>query len=126
MIAEARFAHGLNRLGAFALVLSIGLAGCDEKQRVTQTSLDRGSATSKQVVGEQLYACEDGSRLVATFIGDGLNLDLTASKTGGVEHLSAPAQGLTYLGDRVAATLAGRTLLIKRLDRHALSCERDR
>ena len=55
---------------------------------------------------------------------DGLKIDLTSQPDGKVARLTAAAQGMTFVGDRIAAVLSGRQLFIDRVDRARLSCRR--
>lgn len=82
------------------------------------------SARHPAAIGEQRYRCTDGSQWDVDFVEDGLKIDLTSQPDGKVARLTAAAQGMTFVGDRIAAVLSGRQLFIDRADRARLSCRR--
>ena len=82
------------------------------------------SARHPAAIGEQRYTCSDGSQWDVDFVEDGLKLDLTSQPDGKVARLTAAAQGMTFVGNRVAAVLSGRQLFIDRDGDTRLTCAR--
>ncbi len=87
-----------------------------------ETRHDRRSPSD--FIGEQIYACGDGSQLDADFLADGLTLDLTRLPDGKPERLTAPATGLTFIGHKVNAVIRGGDMTIMREGLAPLQCRR--
>ena len=102
------------------------LSGCSrEPSDARQSTGAQPSASSVNPIGEQRYRCGDGSRWHVDTLADGLTVTLTPMPDGKQERLSAPAQGLTYVGDRIAATFSKNALTIERSDGPSVACQQD-
>lgn len=109
---------------ATGLVLAPGLLGCSPPSSDSDgdASHDR---RSPDFIGEHLYACPDGSRLDVDFLGDGLTLDIKTSPTAVPVRVTAPASGLTYVGDNLNVTISrGDRITLLRPGAAPLTCKR--
>ncbi len=126
---QSRFILGnhrgaIGRLLLFSLLASF-VAGCSGQSDDDRRSVARSkSKQHTNIVGEQTYVCDNGSVWDVDFLGNGLQINLRRVPKGEVERLTAPAQGLRFVGDRVAATVSGRGLVIEYTGRRATSCQR--
>jgi len=116
------------RLWPLILLLSVGaaLAGCSKEPGDANPTAGRQLFNANaNTIGEQRYRCSDGSQWHVDTLGDGLTITLTPMPTGKQERLDTPAQGLTYVGDRIAATFSKNALTIERSDGPAVACQRN-
>jgi hypothetical protein len=58
-------------------------------------------------------------------LADGLTITLTSMPEGKQERLDAPAQGLTFVGDRIGVTFNSDSMTIERSEGPAVSCQRN-
>ncbi|MHA3795595.1 hypothetical protein [Sphingomonas sp. YL-JM2C] len=108
-------------LAVLGLVPLAGLAACWGGDGNGNRHDERASFA---FIGEQIYACEDGSQADADFLADGLTLDLTRLPGGKPERLTAPATGLTFVGHKVNAIIRGGDMTIMREGATPLRCRR--
>lgn len=107
---------GLRRAMPRAALLAIALVvtGCAEEKKprvpTEQEIHSRDFETASRVRGRHLYACDDKEPLFVDFKDDGLTLELRSEEQGPVQTLSAPSQGLQYVGDTNSATMTGNEL----------------
>ena len=103
----------------------LSLMGCQQNGGGDESRHDRTSIPT--LVGEHLYACEDGTQLDGDFLVDGLTLDLAILPDQKPIRLTAPDTGLTYVGDKLNVSLTGvDTLKLVRADQKPLICRRTR
>ena len=99
-----------------ALVLVTGLAACSaSKQPAAPTEQEIHSserAAASWELGRHPYRCTDGTALFVEYKDSGLQIDLRESSDGPVMTLTAPAQGLQYVGQTASATFDGPQLKI--------------
>lgn len=110
------------------LLLSVAaaLSGCSrEPSDARQSPGAQPSALSANPIGEQRYSCNDGSQWHVDSLSDGLTITLTRMPGGKQERLDAPAQGLTFVGDRIAVTFKSDRMTIERSEGPAVSCRRN-
>ena len=112
-----------------ALVVVAGLAACSENKKPAPPteqqihSSDSGVATGE--VGRHPYRCSDGQPLFVDYKDGGLRIDLRRSNSGPPMTLTAPFQGLQYVGDTATATFKGAQLTIVEGDGRTRTCERE-
>ena len=112
-----------------ALALIAGTAACsDSKEPAPPTeqqihSLDSGVSTGE--MGRHPYRCSDGKPLFVDYKDNGLQIDLRWSTNGPSITLTAPAQGLQYVGDKITATFKGAQLTIVEGDGEIRTCVRE-
>jgi hypothetical protein len=100
-----------------SIVLIFGVAfltGCTEKQKprapTEQEIHSRDFETGSGVRGRHLYTCDKGGSLFVDFKDEGLSIELRREEGDIAEVLTAPAQGLQYIGDSGSAVMAGNEL----------------
>ncbi|WP_371424677.1 hypothetical protein [Tardiphaga sp.] len=107
---------------ASILILTLDLASCSTKQG-DESRHDGRSVPG--LIGEQIYACQDGSEVDVDFLTDGLTLDFSVRPAGKAERLTAPATGLTFIGDKINIKISGGdSLTILRTGAQPLLCQR--
>lgn len=83
--------------------------------------------TTPTLVGEQIYLCDDGTALHADFLDEGLTLDLSDRPGGRPMRLTAPATGLSFVGDGTTLSFVGADrILFAQIEREDLRCQRAR
>jgi hypothetical protein len=92
------------------------LAGCAEERKAhapTEQEIHaRDFETASGVRGRHLYACNDGEHLYIDFKDEGLSIELRRQEQESAQTLSAPAQGLQYVGDNASVTITGNEVKI--------------
>lgn len=90
------------------------LAGCTQEQKprapTEQEIHSRDFEAASGVRGRHLYACDKGDPLFVDFKDEGLSIELRREEGGTAQILTAPAQGLQYVGDSGSAVMAGNDL----------------
>ncbi|KHA63836.1 hypothetical protein NI18_13320 [Sphingomonas sp. Ant20] len=96
------------------IVLATVVAACAEERKPGATTEQeihsRDSETPSGVRGRHLYACDDGEPLFVDFKDEGLSIELRRVERETPRVLSAPAQGLQYVGDSESAIMTGNEL----------------
>ncbi|KHS49471.1 MULTISPECIES: hypothetical protein [Sphingomonadaceae] len=112
-----------------ALVLAGGLAACSESKPpappTEQQIHSSDSAVATGEMGRHPYRCSDGEPLFVDYKDSGLQIDLRRSNSGPPMTLTAPAQGLQYIGETATATFKGSQLTIVEGDGRTRICERE-
>ena len=102
------------RSSAALLAIAVIGPGCveEKKPRVpTEEEIhSRDFETASRVRGRHLYTCDDNEPLFVDFKDNGLTLELRSEEQGPVQTLSAPSQGLQYVGAANSATMTGNEL----------------
>ncbi|RVT93101.1 hypothetical protein [Sphingomonas crocodyli] len=105
----------LKALALFA-AMTPALGGCSKPKdppppsEAQVHSIDSGMESGE--IGWHPYRCSDGKPLLVEFKDNGLQISLRGPKMANSITLSAPAQGLQYVGDASTATLAGAKLIL--------------
>ena len=76
-------------------------------------------------LGRHPYRRSDGEPLFVDYKDSGLQIDLRRSNKGPPMTLTAPAQGLQYVGETATATFQGSLLTIVEGDGRTRTCERE-
>ena len=112
-----------------ALILVVGLAACTESKTpappTEQQIHSSDSAVATGEMGRHRYRCSDGEPLFVDYKDNGLQIDLRRSNGGPPMMLTAPAQGLQYVGETATATFKGSQLTIVEGDGRTRICERE-
>ena len=99
-----------------AVILVVGLAACSERKPpappTEQQIHSSDSAVATGEMGRHRYRCSDGEPLFVDYKDNGLQIDLRRSNGGPPMMLTAPAQGLQYVGETATATFKGSQLTI--------------
>lgn len=112
-----------------ALILVVGLAACSESKPpappTEQQIHSSDSAVATGEMGRHPYRCSDGEPLFVDYKDSGLQIDLRRTNNGPAMTLTAPAQGLQYVGKTATATFKGSQLTIVEGDGRTRTCERE-
>lgn len=103
--------------------LLLGLASCADKPAPSPNDGDHVIDRKPNVIGRHAYLCDKGRRWWVDFLSDGLTIDLAREGEAPV-RLTAPAQGLSYVGDKITARITGREMHIERSNKPPLLCQR--
>lgn len=85
---------------------------------------DHFAGTNSQVIGRHIYECDDDSKITVDFLADGLTIEMRSAAGGKPARLSAPGQGLQYIGDRITADATGGQMTINRQGHAVQACRR--
>ena len=85
---------------------------------------DHLAGPNAQIIGRHIYACDDDTQITVDFLADGLSIELRSSTGGRPARLSAPGQGLRYVGDKITADATGGEMTINRAVHAAQACRR--
>lgn len=114
---------GASLLAAALIVLSA--TGCSSQAPSSNPhDEDHFAGTNPQIIGRHVYACDDGVKITVDFLADGLTIEVRSSTGGKPARLSAPGQGLQYIGDRITADATGGQMTINRQGHAAQACRR--
>ena len=112
-----------------AVILVVGLAACSERKPPappTEPQIHSSdSAVTTGEMGRHRYRCSDGEPLFVDYKDNGLQIDLRRSNGGPPMMLTAPAQGLQYVGETATATFKGSQLTIVEGDGRTRICEQE-
>lgn len=114
---------GVSLLAAALIVLSA--TGCSSQAPSSNPhDKDHFAGTNPQIIGRHIYACDDGAKITVDFLADGLTIEMRSSTGGKPARLTAPGQGLRYIGDRITADATGGQMTINRQGYAAQACRR--
>ena len=112
-----------------AVILVVGLAACSERKPpappTEQQIHSSDSAVTTGEMGRHRYRCSDGEPLFVDYKDNGLQIDLRRSNGGPPMMLTAPAQGLQYVGETATATFKGSQITIVEGDGRTRICEQE-
>ncbi len=108
-----------------AAVMTISAAGCSSHAPTSSPhDEDHSAGTNPQIIGRHVYECGDGAQITVDFLADGLTIEMRGTAGGRPARLSAPGQGLRYIGDRITADATGGQMTINRQGHAAQACRR--
>lgn len=109
-------------VAAFAV---LSAAGCSSQAPSSNPQdEDHFADTNPQIIGRHVYECDDGAQITVDFLADGLTIEMRGTAGGRPARLSAPGQGLRYIGDRITADATGGQMTINRQGHAAQACRR--
>lgn len=119
-------AHQLPRVLAGAMVLV--LAACsDERKPSTPTEQELHAKDGFEgggVRGRHLFACDDGKMIFVDFKDQGLTLEIRERDAGPPLVLTAPSQGLQFVGEGATVTITAGGLRLDPAEGRTRSCRR--
>lgn len=104
------------------------LVGCSESDQadasnsVTNTTLD--VQIPPAIIASHTYRCAGGDVLYVDFLQDGTSINVKRWPSGPSLRLTAPSQGLTYVGDGMNLTLNGKDIKIDGPKKASRICKR--
>lgn len=106
-------------------LMATSAAGCSSQAPSSNPhDEDHFAGTNPQIIGRHIYGCDDGAQITVDFLADGLTIEMRSTAGGKPVRLSAPGQGLQYIGDRITADATGGQMTINRQGRPAQACRR--
>ncbi|MCI1271488.1 MAG: hypothetical protein LKM31_00165 [Sphingobium sp.] len=110
---------------AVAALIILSAAGCSSQAPSSNPhDEDHFAGTNPQIIGRHIYGCDDGAQITVDFLADGLTIEVRSTAGGKPVRLSAPGQGLQYIGDRITADATGGQMTINRQGHPAQACRR--
>ncbi|MBB3589342.1 hypothetical protein [Sphingomonas sp. BK481] len=112
-------------LGLGAILI---LAGCSEQpQKGPPTEQEihaADSAVASRAPGRHPYRCDDNKTLLVDFKDQGLTVELRRDAKAPAAVLTAPLQGLQYVGDAETATFSGNQIKIEAPGKRPVLCQK--
>ncbi len=106
-------------------LFAVAASGCSSQAPSANPHAgDHLAGPNAQIIGRHIYACDDDARITVNFLADGLSIELRSSTGGRPVRLSAPGQGLRYIGDKITADATGGKMTINRAGHAAQACRR--
>lgn len=108
--------HGARRIVTTMSLIAgtVVLAACAEERKPRAPTEEeihsKDFETPSRVRGRHLYACDDGEPLFVDFKNQGLSIELRRREQEVPRVLSAPSQGLQYVGAEESAEMTGNEL----------------
>ncbi|MDE0880783.1 MAG: hypothetical protein OSB00_19310, partial [Sphingomonas bacterium] len=108
----------MHHLGlGFGMGIVLVLAGCSEEPRkgppTEQEIHAADTAVTSRTPGRHPYRCDDNQTLLVDFKDQGLTVELRRDANAPAVVLTAPLQGLQYVGDAESATFSGNQIKIE-------------
>ena len=107
----------------------LALSGCSEEPQKgppTEQEIHAGdSGVSNGTPGRHLYACNDTRPLIVDFKDQGLTVEFRRDGRAVPTVLTAPFQGLQYVGDAESATFAGNQIRIGAPGKRPVVCTKE-
>ena len=104
----------------------MALAACSEqpttKAPTEQEIHANDSADASGTPGRHPYECDDKRTLLIDFKNEGLTLEIRRNADAAPIVLTAPAQGLQYVGDTASATFRGNEIRIEEANEPTIVC----
>jgi len=83
------------------------------------------SGVSSGAPGRHLYRCDDDRTLIVDFRDQGLTVEFRRDARAAPTVLTAPTQGVQYVGEAERATFAGNQIKIEAPDRRPILCMKE-
>lgn len=104
------------------------LAGCSESDQADTSNTSTNTTLPIQmphaIVASHTYRCTGGDVLYVDFLADGTSINAKRRPSGPLLRLTAPSQGLAYVGDGMNLTLNGRDIKIDEPKKPSRMCKR--
>ncbi|WP_447954109.1 hypothetical protein [Sphingopyxis chilensis] len=119
-------------LSRYALLLAVPiailLAGCSEKSdREGSTATANATAPVAMppaIIASHAYRCSNGDVLYVDFMQDGTSINVRRGPSGPTLRLTAPSQGLAYVGDGMNLTVSGKEVRVDEPKQVSRTCKR--
>ncbi|AMG76525.1 hypothetical protein [Sphingopyxis granuli] len=104
------------------------LAGCSESDQADTSNMSANTTLPIQmppaIVASHTYRCTGGNVLYVDFLADGTSINVKQRPSGPSLRLTAPSQGLTYVGDGMNLALNGKDIEIDEPKKPSRMCKR--
>ncbi|WP_235524600.1 hypothetical protein [Sphingomonas sp. Leaf230] len=106
----------------------MALSACSEQSPkmppTEQETHARDSAVTSGTPGRHLYRCDDDQTLLVDFKDQGLTIELRRDASAPAAVLTAPLQGLQYVGDAETATFSGNQIKVEAPGKRPMLCQK--
>lgn len=117
------------RIGLICMGVLLASSGCSEQPRKmppTEQEIHAGdSGDASKTPGRHPYRCDAIRPLLVDFKDEGLTLELRRDASAAPVVLTAPAQGLQYVGDTISATFTGNEIKIEEAGKRPVLCRKE-
>ncbi|PCD03774.1 hypothetical protein COC42_05365 [Sphingomonas spermidinifaciens] len=117
------------RIAGAGLALALALSACSEQAQKgppTEQEIHAGdSGVPSGAPGRHLYRCDDDGTLIVDFKDQGLTVEFRRDAKAAPTVLTAPMQGLQYVGDAQSATFAGNQIRIEAPGKRPVVCMKE-
>ncbi|ABF54293.1 hypothetical protein Sala_2587 [Sphingopyxis alaskensis RB2256] len=104
------------------------LVGCSGPERAENSEATTNTNVSVQmppaIVASHTYRCVGGDVLYVDFLADETSIIVRRAPSGPSLRLTAPAQGLAYVGERMNLTLDGKDIKLDEPKKPSQACKR--
>lgn len=117
------------RGGMICLGALLASAGCSEQAREMPPTeqeihaMDSGDASGTP--GRHPYRCDANRPLLVDFKDEGLTIELRRGASAAPVVLTAPAQGLQYVGNAISATFTANEIKIEEAGKRPVLCRKE-
>jgi len=117
-----------SKIATLSLASMLALSACSEQPpKVPPTEQEthaRDSAVTSGTPGRHLYRCDNDRSLLVDFRDQGLTVEIRSDANAPAAVLTAPMQGLQYVGDTETATFSGNQIKIEAPDKRPVLCRK--
>lgn len=117
------------RIGIAGMCVALAASGCSEQPRkappTEQEIYANDSAVAGGTPGRHPYRCDDKQTLLVDFKDEGLTVELRREAQATPVVLTAPTQGLQYVGETASATFSGSQIKIEEAGKRPLVCRKE-
>lgn len=117
------------RIAGAGAGIALALSACSEQPQKgppTEQEIHAGdSGVPSGAPGRHLYRCDDDRTLVVDFKDQGLTVEFRRDAKAVPTVLTAPMQGLQYVGDAQSATFAGNQIRIEAPGKQPVVCMKE-
>ena len=109
--------------------VALAVSACSEQPQKgppTEQEIHAGDlGAAGGVPGRHLYRCDDAQPLIVDYKDQGLTVEFRRDARGAPTVLTAPAQGLQYIGDAESASFSGNEIKIVAPGRRPVVCKKE-
>ncbi|KQM97765.1 MULTISPECIES: hypothetical protein [unclassified Sphingomonas] len=117
-----------SKVATLSLASMMALSACSEQSPkmppTEQETHARDSAVTSGTPGRHLYRCDDDQTLLVDFKDQGLTIELRRDASAPAAVLTAPLQGLQYVGDAETATFSGNQIKVEAPGKRPMLCQK--
>jgi len=117
------------RIGIICLSALLAASGCSEQPREMPPTEEQihanDSGDASKIPGRHPYRCDANRPLLVDFKDEGLTLELRPDARAAPVVLTAPAQGLQYVGDAISASFTDNELKIEEAGKRPVLCRKE-
>ena len=114
------------RHGLAAILVLTGCSAEPQKGPLTEQDIHANdSAVANGAPGRHPYSCNDGRDILVDFKDQGLTVELRNDADAAPIVLTAPTQGLQYVGNTATATFSGNEITIVAGGKRPVICRKD-